>query len=171
MISDKVKSFKHIKKTTKIFTGNLTGLDVNGYVKFDILNHSTESYKQGAKFKVVDIDYKEKSFTIDSVEKFDEKQYMNWGLAKDDVTPQDIFRMTNEGPKSKAVIAKYCIQDCNLVHSLLNKIDILTGLIEMANLCSVPISFLVLRGQGIKLTSFIAKKCRDCQCIFCAPGV
>ena len=89
LISDKVKSFKHIKKTTKIYTGNLTGLDVNGYVKFDILNHSTESYKQGAKFKVIAIDYKEKTFTIDSVEKFDEKQYMNWGLAKDDVTPQD----------------------------------------------------------------------------------
>ena len=161
LISDKVKSFKHGKKTTKIFTGNLTGLDINGYVKFDILNHSTESYKQGTKFKVIDIDYKEKSFTIDSVEKFDEKQYMNWGLAKDDVTPQDIFRMTNEGPKSKAVIAKYCIQDCNLVHQLFTKIDVLTSFTEMAKICSVPISFLVFRGQGIKLTSYIGKKCRE----------
>ena len=31
----------------------------------------------------------------------------------------------------------------------------------MANICSVPMSYLVLRGQGIKLTSFIAKKCRE----------
>ena len=31
----------------------------------------------------------------------------------------------------------------------------------MAKLCSVPINFLVMRGQGIKLTSFIAKKCRE----------
>ena len=31
----------------------------------------------------------------------------------------------------------------------------------MAKICSVPISFLVLRGQSIKLTSFIAKKCRE----------
>jgi DNA polymerase delta subunit 1 len=31
----------------------------------------------------------------------------------------------------------------------------------MANLCSIPMDFLVMRGQGIKLTSYIAKKCRE----------
>ena len=34
-------------------------------------------------------------------------------------------------------------------------------LIEMVTLCSVPMSFLVCRGQGIKLTSYVAKKCRE----------
>jgi len=43
----------------------------------------------------------------------------------------------------------------------MNKIDVMTGYIEMSKICSVPISFLVLRGQSIKLTSFIAKKCRE----------
>jgi len=43
----------------------------------------------------------------------------------------------------------------------MNKIDVITGYIEMSRICSVPISFLVFRGQGIKLTSFVAKKCRD----------
>jgi DNA polymerase delta subunit 1 len=47
------------------------------------------------------------------------------------------------------------------VHHLLKKIDILTGFIEMSNLCSVPMDFLVMRGQGIKLTSYVAKKCRE----------
>ena len=88
---------------------------------------------------------------------------VRWGLAKDDVTPQDIFRMTNEGPNERSKIAKYCIQDCNLVHHLMRKIDIITGYIEMASLCSVPLDFLVMRGQGIKLTSYIAKKCRENQ--------
>jgi DNA polymerase elongation subunit (family B) len=82
-------------------------------------------------------------------------------MAKDDVTPQDIFRLTNGTASDRAVVAKYCIQDCNLVHHLFNKLDIMTGYIAMADICSVPISFLVLRGQGIKLTSFVAKKCRD----------
>ena len=86
---------------------------------------------------------------------------VRWGLAKDDVTPQDIFRMTNEGPDERALIAKYCIQDCNLVHHLMNKIDVITEYIEMSALCSVPIDFIVMRGQGIKLTSYIAKKCRE----------
>jgi DNA polymerase elongation subunit (family B) len=31
----------------------------------------------------------------------------------------------------------------------------------MSKICSVPISFLVFRGQGIKLTSYVAKKCRE----------
>ena len=92
---------------------------------------------------------------------FDLSKKVNWCLAKDDVTPQDIFRMTNEGPSERAIIAKYCIQDCNLVQHLLTKIDVITALIEMASLCSVPLSYLVFRGQGIKLTSFIAKKCRE----------
>jgi len=31
---------------------------------------------------------------------------------------------------------------------------------EIASICSIPIDFVVMRGQGIKLLSFIAKKCR-----------
>jgi DNA polymerase delta subunit 1 len=69
--------------------------------------------------------------------------------------------MTNGTADDRSVIAKYCIQDCNLVHYLFNKSDILTGFIEMAKICSVPINFLVMRGQGIKLTSYVAKKCRE----------
>ena len=100
---------------------------------------------------------------IEGEERPDMSKKVRWGLAKDDVTPQDIFRLTREGPAEKAIIAKYCIQDCNLVHQLLRKIDVITGFIEMSKLCSVPMEFLVLRGQGIKLTSYIAKKCREKQ--------
>ena len=80
---------------------------------------------------------------------------------KDDVSPQDIFRLSNGSDADRAVVAKYCIQDCNLVHHLMAKIDVLTGYVEMSSICSVPISFLVFRGQGIKLTSYVAKKCRE----------
>ena len=31
----------------------------------------------------------------------------------------------------------------------------------MSKICSVPINYLIFRGQGIKLTSFIAKECRQ----------
>jgi DNA polymerase elongation subunit (family B) len=69
--------------------------------------------------------------------------------------------MTNEGPSARAIIAKYCIQDCNLVQHLFAKVDVVTDLVEMAKLCSVPMSFLIFRGQGIKLTSYVAKKCKE----------
>ena len=86
---------------------------------------------------------------------------INWCMTKDDVTPQDIFRLSKGSDADRAVVAKYCIQDCNLVHHLMSKIDVLTGYVEMSRICSVPISFLVFRGQGIKLTSYVAKKCRE----------
>ena len=161
-IGDGVKKLEHLQSgNTKIYSSNLMGLENGNYINFEESSHSTDTYKDGAKFKVLNVDLGEKTFEIEGHETPDMKRSVRWGLAKDDVTPQDIFRMTNEGPNERAIIAKYCIQDCNLVHHLMNKIDVMTGYIEMAKICSVPISFLVLRGQSIKLTSFIAKKCRE----------
>ena len=158
-IGDTVKQLEYIDGTTKIYSKNLTGLEVGCYVNFEETAHSVDYYKKGKKFKVIEII--DNTFVIDSHEEPDMNKQVKWGLAKDDVTPQDIFRMTNEGPDQKAIIAKYCIQDCNLVHHLMRKIDVVTGYTEMSKLCSVPMNFLVMRGQGIKLTSYISKKCRE----------
>ena len=161
-IGDGVKKLEHLPSgNTKIVSSNLMGLENGNYIHFEESSHSTDTYTDGAKFKVTNVDLADKSFEVEGHESPDMTKSVRWGLAKDDVTPQDIFRMTNEGPAERAIIAKYCIQDCNLVHHLMNKIDVMTGYIEMAKICSVPISFLVLRGQSIKLTSFIAKKCRE----------
>ena len=174
-IGDDVKKVEHIHEisdqdqssiidvngVTKIYSKNLTGLENGSYINFEETSHSTDYYKEGQKFKVSNVDKDTGTFEIESIESPDMTKRVKWGLAKDDVTPQDIFRMTNEGPDERAIIAKYCIQDCNLVHHLMNKIDVITGYTEMAKICSVPINFLVMRGQGIKLTSYIAKKCRE----------
>ena len=161
-IGDGVKKLEHLPTgNTKVTSSNLMGLENGSYVHFEESSHSTDTYKDGAKFKVANVNAADKTFEVEGHESPDMTKSVRWGLAKDDVTPQDIFRMTNEGPAERAIIAKYCIQDCNLVHHLMNKIDVMTGYIEMAKICSVPISFLVLRGQSIKLTSFIAKKCRE----------
>lgn len=161
-IGDGVKKLEHLPNgNTKVTSSNLMGLENGNYVHFEESSHSTDMYKDGEKFKVANVNTADKTFEVEGHESPDMTKSVRWGLAKDDVTPQDIFRMTNEGPAERAIIAKYCIQDCNLVHHLMNKIDVMTGYIEMAKICSVPISFLVLRGQSIKLTSFIAKKCRE----------
>ena len=162
-IGDAVKSVEYdaVTETTRIFSGNLLGLETGNYVKFEHTNHSTDVYKDGFKFKVGEVNSAGRYFVVQGCATPDMKTMVRWGLAKDDVSPQDIFRMTNEGPRERAVIAKYCIQDCNLGQHLMNKIDIITGYIEMAKICSVPISFLVMRGQGIKLTSYVAMKCRE----------
>jgi DNA polymerase elongation subunit (family B) len=138
---------KKVEDGCKVYCSNMTGLAVDSYVHFD------EEEKKYLVKEVLD-DY----FVIEG--QFDIVP-RRWGLAKDDVTPQDIFRMAKESDASRFLIAKYCLQDCNLLHHLMQKIDVLTGYIEMSAICSVPISFLVFRGQGIKLTSYVAKKCRQ----------
>jgi len=160
-VDDNNNEKTNIQKT-KIYSKNLTGLENGSFINFEEEAHSVDSYKDGKKFEVSEVDYKQGTFVIQGKEEPNlVTKKVRWGMAKDDVTPQDIFRMTNEGPNERAVIAKYCIQDCNLVHHLMRKIDVITGYIEMASLCSVPIDFLVMRGQSIKLTSYISKKCRE----------
>jgi len=161
-IGDEVKALEQrpTENRTRIKTSNMTGLLEESFIHFEEINHSSDYYKDGQKFRVTCVNKAEGYFEVEGLENPQAKK-VKWGLAKDDVTPKDIFRMTNEGSAARAVIAKYCIQDCNLVHYLLNKVDVLTDLIEMAKLCSVPMSFLIFRGQGIKLTSYVAKKCRE----------
>ena len=160
-IGDYIKSYEHSSFKTEIKTTNLTGLLEGSFIHLEEIGHSIDYYDDGAKFKVVSINKEESKFKIDGIVNPDMKKKVRWCLAKDDVTPKDIFRMTNGSADDRSVIAKYCIQDCNLVHYLFNKVDVLTGFIEMAKICSVPINFLVMRGQGIKLTSYVAKKCRE----------
>jgi len=165
-IGDYVKGLQELtdeddgKMVTRIKTSNMTGLQVESFIHFEEINHSSDYYKDGDKFRVTKVNKKEGWFEIAGHENPQAKT-VKWGLAKDDVTPKDIFRMTNEGSASRAVIAKYCIQDCNLVQHLFAKVDVVTDLVEMAKLCSIPMSFLIFRGQGIKLTSYVAKKCRE----------
>jgi DNA polymerase elongation subunit (family B) len=162
-IGDFVKCIEHNESNTStIKTTNMTGLLVGSYVHFEEIGHSVDYYADGAKYIVNIVDKNNNTFTIEGNVNPDLiSKKVRWCLAKDDVTPKDIFRMTNGDADDRSVIAKYCIQDCNLVHYLFNKSDILTGYIEMAKICSVPINFLVMRGQGIKLTSYVAKKCRE----------
>jgi len=160
-IGDYVKDIEHNFNYSTIKTSNLTGLCIGSYIHIEEIGHTTDYYNNGEKYLVIKIDNENMSFIIDKIINPDKSKKIRWCMAKDDVTPKDIFRMTNGTDEDRSTIAKYCIQDCNLVHYLFNKSDILTGFIEMSKICSVPIEFLVMRGQGIKLQSLIAKECRE----------
>ena len=149
---------------TELHSKNLTGLNVNDFLHIEVTGFSSDYYANGRKFRVLDIRKDETQSVIligGHYADIDTTKSVRWGMAKDDVTPQDIFRLANGSSADRAIVAKYCLQDCNLVHHLARKIDVMTGYVEMARICSVPISFLIFRGQGIKLTSYVAKKCRE----------
>jgi len=180
-ICDNIVKLKHTNcesfgDVTELYSKNLMGLNVGDFIHIELSGFTSDYYKNGYKFKVLDIEYdrfeletikgkectnKYNIITVGGHHTIDDIKTIKWCMAKDDVSPHDIFRLSNGSSSDRAIVAKYCIQDCNLVHHLMNKIDVITGYIEMARICSVPINFLVFRGQGIKLTSFVAKKCRE----------
>jgi len=83
-----------------------------------------------------------------------------WAQVKDDVSPKDIFRLHRGSAKDRAIVARYCLQDCDLVMELFHKLEILNNSIAMADVCSVPVAFIFLRGQGVKIESLIFRECR-----------
>jgi len=157
LLSDSLKRYENHGDTCRIWSQNLKGIDVGSYIHFEINNHSGDLYEDGKKYKIIHME--KDGFVIQGQIHCEEK--MSWGMAKDDVSPKEIFELTKGTADDRGIIAKYCVQDCNLVHHIFQKIDVLTTFIEMSKLCSVPINFLVMRGQGIKGTSYIAKKCRE----------
>lgn len=151
-------------ETSTIKTKNTYGLDKERYIKIYFNDGlSDNSYKNESKFKVLDLT--KNSITISGIlddEALELKKYkVYWCQAKDDVSANDIFRLQKGTSKDRALVAKYCLQDCQLCNKLINKLHVLTNNIGMANVCHVPLSYIFLRGQGVKIFSLVSKKCRE----------
>ena len=94
-----------------------------------------------------------------------------WAVVKDDVSPQDIFRLHRGSAADRAIIAAYCIQDCDLTLELYKKLEVFNEAMAMSNVCWVPVSYIFTRGQGIKIESLIFEYCmRSKQLIKVMPG-
>jgi DNA polymerase elongation subunit (family B) len=84
---------------------------------------------------------------------------VQWAVVKDDVSPQEIFKLHRGSDADRAKVAAYCVQDCDLTLELYKKLDVFNEAMSMANVCSVPVSYIFTRGQGIKIESLIFKDC------------
>ena len=62
---------------------------------------------------------------------------------------------------SRPLVIGNCLQDCDLVIDLYKKLETFNNSMSMANVCSVPVSYIFTRGQGIKIESLIFKQCRE----------
>ena len=78
---------------------------VDDYIVIEEIGHSTDIYEGGKKFRV--IDKKEGMFVLEGDIKPNTSKILRWCLGKDDVTPQDIFKLSNEGPEGRAIVGKY----------------------------------------------------------------
>ena len=96
---------------------------------------------------------------------------VKWAIVKDDVSPQEIFKLHRGSAADRARVAAYCIQDCVLVLDLYKKLDVFNNAMAMANACSVPVAYIFTRGQGVKIESLIFKECYTRkQCILTLPN-
>jgi DNA polymerase elongation subunit (family B) len=117
-------------------------VDMEGRVLIDVM-------------KVVQRDHKLDSYKLDAVA----SHFMK--MNKHDVSPNDIFRLSRGSSADRAIVADYCVQDCALCNHLMMKLEILANNVGMANVCSVPLSFIFTRGQGVKIFSLVAKQCKE----------
>ena len=67
------------------------------------------------------------------------KKSIYWCVGKDNVSPQDIFEMQRGTDSDRAIVAKYCVQDCELCLNLMQKLEIITNNVGMSNVCLVRI--------------------------------
>lgn len=97
--------------------------------------------------QVVQRDYKLRSFTLNSVS----AEFL--GEQKEDVHYSIISKLHYGSPDDRRRLAVYCLKDAYLPTRLMEKLLSLVNYVEMARVTGVPFSYLLLRGQSIKVLS------------------
>ena len=96
------------------------------------------------------------SYSLNSVSK------LFLGEEKIDMSAHEMFaRYARGDPQELGEVAKYCIQDTLLPLKLIDRLSIISDLVEMAKATWVPLSYLSERAQQIKVFSQLTRKARD----------
>ena len=119
-------------------------LHIHGRLNYDLLIH----YKRGMT--------KYSSYKLDNIAE------AILGEKKNDVSVKEIFSFYKHGnPDKIRQVGLYCIQDTVLLQKLVDAQLILSSITQMANVTYVPISYLLTKGQTIKVLSQIYRKARQ----------
>ena len=154
-LRDKVVKLEKIETGVRIHTKSTRGLFNGNLVRLDVVTNTINPYKDGFKFPVVNVEAKYFDIEGEIDLSPEDIKKLEWSFAKDDVHAKEMFASHHGTPEQKAHVAKYCIQDCDLVLTLMAKLDTLVNARGMADVCRVPIQYIFLRGQGIKIYSAV----------------
>lgn len=127
------------------FSSNQTGtreskeINLHGRVVFDMI-------------QVIQSNHKLSSYTLNSVS----SHFL--GQQKEDVHHSIISKLFSGTNDDRRRLAAYCLKDAYLPLRLMNTLMSLINYVEMARVTGVPFSFLLLRGQGIKVMSQLLRK-------------
>ncbi|KAK6460337.1 DNA polymerase delta catalytic subunit [Scheffersomyces coipomensis] len=100
-------------------------------------------------------EYKLRSYTLNSVS----AHFL--GEQKEDVQHSIITDLQNGTKETRRRLAVYCLKDAYLPLRLLDKLMCLVNYTEMARVTGVPFSYLLSRGQQIKVISQLFRKCLE----------
>nr|XP_023899562.1 DNA polymerase delta catalytic subunit isoform X2 [Quercus suber] len=115
---------------------------IEGRVQFDLL-------------QAMQRDHKLSSYSLNSVSAhFLSEQ-------KEDVHHSIISDLQNGNAETRRRLAVYCLKDAYLPQRLLDKLMFIYNYVEMARVTGVPISFLLSRGQSIKVLSQLLRKSKQ----------
>ncbi|XP_047334461.1 DNA polymerase delta catalytic subunit [Impatiens glandulifera] len=106
-------------------------------------------------FQAVQREYKLSSYSLNSVS----AHFLN--EQKEDVHHSIITDLQNGNSETRRRLAVYCLKDAYLPQRLLDKLMFIYNYVEMARVTGVPISFLLSRGQSIKVLSQLLRKSRQ----------
>ncbi|XP_046862075.1 DNA polymerase delta catalytic subunit-like [Xenia sp. Carnegie-2017] len=114
-------------------------INITGRVQFDLLH-------------ILLRDYKLRSYTLNSV------SYHFLQEQKEDVPHSIITDLQNGNEQTRRRLAVYCLKDALLPLRLLEKLMCIINYMEMSRVTGVPFSYLLSRGQQIKVVSQLLRK-------------
>lgn len=80
------------------------------------------------------------------------------GQQKEDVHHSIISDLQMGTDADRRRLAVYCLKDAYLPQQLLNKLNVIVNYVEMARVSGVPLNYLLVRGQQIKVFSMLLRK-------------
>nr|BAO20824.1 DNA polymerase delta catalytic subunit [Thereuonema tuberculata] len=143
----RVKDIRTIIKTQMLQSKQMgrrenKNINIEGRTQFDLL-------------LILLRDYKLRSYTLNAVSfHFLQEQ-------KEDVQHSIITDLQNGNEQTRRRLAVYCLKDAYLPLRLLDKLMCLFNYIEMARVTGVPLSYLLTRGQQIKVISQLLRKSKE----------
>ena len=130
-----------ILESSAMGQNELFRFDMTGRVVFDLYLHCKNNMKMG-------------TYRLDDVA----KKFV--GDQKIDLPYLEMFRLYKTGdPKDKATVAAYCSKDCDLVLRIIQNAGIFTDNIEHSRVTYTPLTWLVTRGQQVRVFSQIGRFC------------
>lgn len=135
MIDSKFENKQRGKREFKQIT-------MSGRIAFDLM----VAFKTGMK--------KYRSYSLNAIAS------INLGDQKEDVHHSIIADLWRKDDAGRSRLCSYCYKDALLVIRLMNKLSFLTQYAEMARVCGIPMSYLISKGQQIKVMGQLLRKTR-----------